>query len=261
MLVRSLLLTVALPAVAMAQAFEYAPGTSQYRITRVEKGTQEMMGQKQSGETSVSQTVTITLARPSKDTLAAAMVLDSISASTSMGQSPNLSHLLGVKVQTRMSPNGAAVYSVDAPSEEQVPLASQLSAAMRNFLPKMRGPLAKGSTWADTTTGVVKQYGIDVTRKVVSAYTVVGDTSVTGESAWKVVKTDSVTMNGNGIGQMGSMTVEGSSGSTSRLVVTSKGAYLGADAEEAGSVRIVISANGAEIGISSTTTTKVQRVK
>jgi hypothetical protein len=261
MLARSLALLAVLPSLALAQGFEYAPGMAQYKITRVEKGTQEMMGQKQSGETTINQAVSVTLARPSKDTVAGVLVLDSISATTSMGASPSLTHLNGLKVQTRMSPNGATMYSVDGPSEEQVPMASQLTAGMRAFLPKIRGKLAKNSTWADTTTSVIKQYGIDLTRKVLSSYAVVGDTSVSGEAAWKIVRTDSVTMTGTGVGQMGAMSVEGSSGSKGQFVVTTKGAYMGAESEDAGNVRIVISANGAEISVTTTSTTKVQRVK
>lgn len=262
MLVRSLLLTAVLPAVALTQAFEYAPGTSQYRISQTSKVTQEMMGQKQGGESSISQLLTVTLSRASKDTVAGVLVLDSISSSNTMGMpSPSLAHLLGLKVNTRVSPNGATVYSVEGPKEEDVPLASQLTMGMGQFLPKMRGKLARGSTWADTTSATVKQYGIDLNRKVVSSYAVVGDTTVAGEGGWKVAKTDSTTMTGSGVGQMGAMTVEGGSASKSHFVVTTKGAFLGGDGSEDSNVRVVLSANGAEISVTTSSTTKVQRVK
>jgi hypothetical protein len=262
MLVRSLLLIAVLPAGAIAQAFEYAPGTSQYRITQTSKVTQEMMGQKQGGETSVNKGVTVTLSRASKDTVAGVLVLDSISSTNTMGMpSPSLAHLLGLKVNTRVSPNGATVYSVEGPKEEDVPMASQLTLGMGQFLPRMRGKLAKGSTWTDTTSATVKQFGIDLNRKVVSSYSVVGDTSVAGEAGWKVAKADSTTLNGSGVGQMGAMTVEGGSASKSQFVVTSKGAFLGGDGNEDSNVRVVISANGAEISVTTSSTTKVQRVK
>lgn len=262
MLVRSLFLTAALPAVALTQGFEYNTGTSQYRITATSKITQEMMGQQQGGEQSVNQVVTVSLARPAKDTVAGTFVLDSISASNSMGAPmPSFSHLLGVKVQTRVSPNGAVVYSVVGPKEEEVPMASQLTAGMSQFLPKIRGTLAKGSSWADTTSVTAKQYGIDVTRKAVSRYAVVGDTTVAGEAGWTVAKTDSITLEGSGVGQMGAMTAEGSSNARSNFVITKKGAYIGGDGTDDSTVRIVISANGAEIKITTSSTTKVQRVK
>ena len=61
---------VALPTQAVAQSFEYAAGTGQYRITLKTKIAQEAMGQKQEFESSSNQLVTITLARQSKDTIA-----------------------------------------------------------------------------------------------------------------------------------------------------------------------------------------------
>lgn len=262
MLVRSLFLTAALPALALAQGFEYAPGTSQYRITQSSKVTQEMMGQKQGGEQTGRQLLTVTLTRASKDTLAGVMVLDSIETSNNMGMpSPSLAHLLGFKVETRLSPNGAVLYSAVGPKEEDVPMASQLTLGISQFLPKIRGKLAKASTWADTTSGSVKQYGIDLTRKVVSSYAVVGDTSVAGDAGWTIARTDSTTIEGSGVGQMGAMTVEGSSKSNTRFVLTNKGTFLGGDGSEDSNVRVVLSANGAEIGITTSSTTTVQRVK
>lgn len=261
MLARSFLLVMVIPAAAVAQGFEYAPGTAQYKITRTDKVTQEMMGQKQSGENSVSQTVTVSLNRASRDTVAGVVVLDSVSINSTLGPAPSLAHLMGMKVQTRMSPNGAVVYSVEGPTEEEVPMASQLTAGMGAFLPKIRGKLARGSAWTDTTSGVVKQFGIDLTRKVVSSYSVMSDTMVAGESGWKIARRDSVTLSGSGVGQMGAMTMEGSSATNSQFVVTNKGAFLGGGGSEEGNVRILISANGAELNVTTSSTTKVQRVK
>jgi hypothetical protein len=262
MLVRSLAIAAALPALALAQGFEYAPGTSQYRVTNASKVTQEMMGQKQSGETTANQLLTVTLTRAARDTIAGVLVLDSISAGNNMGMpSPSLAHLQGLKVNTRMSPSGAVVYSVSGPKEEEVPNASQLTLGMGAFMPKIKGKLAKGSTWRDTTGGVVRQFGIDLTRTVISSYAVVGDTTVAGEAAWKVSRADSITVAGSGVGQSGAMTLEGNSASKGHFVVSSKGAYLGAESGEEGNIRVVLSANGAEISVTSSATTKVQRVK
>jgi len=262
MLVRSLVLVAALPALALAQGFEYAAGTAQYRIIQNSKVTQEMMGQKQSGETNASQLLTVTLTRASKDTIAGVLVLDSIAAGNNMGMpAPSLAHLQGLKVNTRMSPSGAVVYSVSGPKEEDVPNASQLTLGMGAFMPKIKGKLAKGATWRDTTTGVIKQFGIDLTRTVVSTYAVEGDTTVASEAAWKVNRADSITVSGSGVGQGGAMTLEGLSTTKGRLVVSSKGSFLGAESGEEGNIRVVLSANGAEISVTTSATTKVQRVK
>ena len=50
----ALALSLALPAAALAQGFEYAAGTAQYRITSKQKAAQEMMGQKQEVESSIN---------------------------------------------------------------------------------------------------------------------------------------------------------------------------------------------------------------
>lgn len=262
MLVRSLALVAAIPTLALAQAFEYAPGTAQYRITQASKVTQDMMGQKQQGETTSNQLLTVTLTRPAKDTIAGLLVLDSITTGNNMGMpSPSLSQLIGLKVHTRMSPSGAVVYSVEGPKEEDVQSASQLTAGMGAFLPKLRGTLAKGTTWSDTSRSVVKQFGIDLNRTVVSNYAVAGDTTVAGEQAWRVMRVDTISIAGSGVGQGGAMTLEGTSATQGQFVVTNKGAFVGADGSEEGNVRVVISANGAEISVTTTSTTKVQRVK
>ena len=261
MLVRTIALAVALPVVAMAQTFEYAPGTSQYKVTQVSKVTQEMMGQKQGGENTVNQTISVTLNRAAKDTVAGVLVLDSISMNSTLGPAPVLSQLVGIKVQTRMSPNGAKVYSVEGPKEEDVPMASQVTTGLGAFLPKIRGKLAKGSTWTDTTTGTLKQFGIDLNRKVVSNFAVVGDTAVGSETAWKIARVDTITVSGNGVGQMGAMSMEGNSSTRGQFVVSPKGAFLGGEGSEEGTVRVVIAANGAEINVTTSSSTKVQRVK
>lgn len=261
MLVRPLVLAAALPAVAAAQGFEYAAGTTQYRITQVSKVTQEAMGQRQGGENTVNQTVTVTLNRSAKDTVAGVLVLDSVSMSSSLGPTPSLAHLNGLKVETRMAPNGAVVYSVQGPKEEEVPMASQATMGLGNFLPKIRGPLTRGSKWADTTSGTVTQFGIDISRKVVSTFTVVGDTTVRGESGWKIARIDTITVAGNGVGQMGAMSMEGSSATKGQIVMSSRGAFMGAESAEDGTVRVVLAANGAEIGITTSSLTKVERVK
>ncbi len=69
-----------LPAAAGAQAFAYAPGSAQYRVSQSTKISQTVMGQVQEFETSSNQLMSLTLARAAKDTLAMAIVVDSIHA-------------------------------------------------------------------------------------------------------------------------------------------------------------------------------------
>jgi hypothetical protein len=263
MLVRSsrlvLAFALALPTVAVAQAFEYATGTSRYRVTQTTKVAQEAMGQKQEFESSNNQVMTVTLARAAKDTLAMAIVLDSIVASGPMGPTPGLEKLMGMKVNAKISPAGA-FYSSAGPKDEAIPNASTIADAMGRFLPKIRAKLAKGAAWTDTITGRIALGGIDVDRKTVSKYVVAGDTTFGGEKSWKVMKQDSTSMSGSGAPQGQAMTMEGTSTGNGTLFVSPKGVFLGAEGEEVSNLKIVLSANGMEIGVTQTANTKVAKV-
>ena len=62
----ALALSIALPTIAAAQGFEYAPGSARYRVVQTTKAAQEIMGQKQEIESSSNQVMTVTLARSAK---------------------------------------------------------------------------------------------------------------------------------------------------------------------------------------------------
>jgi hypothetical protein len=266
-----LALSLALPAAAVAQGslaqrpapgdrFEYAPGTSQYRISSKTKAAREMMGQKQEFESTNNQLLSVTVARASQDTLAVSLVLDSISASGPMGPPPGLDRLRGVKVVAKLAPFGT-VYSAVGPTDDSIPNGTQVTDEMSRFLPKIRGKLAVGSTWTDTTTGKTKQGGLDVDRKVVATYTVVGDTTVGGEKTWKVARATTTALSGSGTSQGQPMTMEGTSNGKGTLLISSKGLFIGAEGEELANIKIVLAANGVEIGVTTTANTKIEKVK
>ena len=254
-------LTLATPTAAVAQTFEYAPSTSQYRITSATKGAQEVMGQKQDFETSSKQLLTVAIARSHKDTLAMTATLDSISVVGLMGMTPpGLEKLVGVKVTSKLSPFGL-VYSAVGPKEEDVPNATQLTDEMSRILPRIRVKLASGASWTDTTTGKVKQNGIDIDRHVVSKFTVIGDTTVAGEKSWKISRDATTTMSGSGAPQGQPMTMEGTSAGKGTLLVSQKGVFVGMSNEEQVNIKIVLAANGMEVGITQTANTTVEKIK
>ena len=250
---------VGLPAHAGAQGFEYAPGTGQYRITTTTKSAQEAMGQKQEFESSTNQLVTITLARQNKDTLAMTAVVDSVSQTGPMGPTPGLEKLIGLKADARLSPAGA-MYSVST-KDSSVAGATAIADGLGRFLPKIRSRLAKGSTWTDTITGKIKQNGIDVDRQTISKYAVVGDTTVAGEKSWKLARDDSTSMSGSGMMQGQALTMEGTSIGKSALFLSQKGTFIRAEGGEQSTVKLVLSANGLEIGVVSNASTKIEKVK
>lgn len=253
------LVLAAAPGVAIAQGFEYAPGTSQYRITQSTKVSQEAMGQKNEAETSSYQLFSLIVTRPHKDTLALAAILDSISQTTPMGPPPGLDKLVGMQADAKISPTGA-LYSASV-KDSSVVGAIGLSEAVGRFFPRIRGRLSAGATWSDTTSGKIKQGGLEVDRRTISRYTVVRDTTVGGERGWKLSRSDSTSMTGTGTANGQPITMEGTSSGEGDLVVGQRGTFGGGQGQELSNVKIVFSANGLEVKIVQTANTKVEKVK
>jgi hypothetical protein len=257
----ALLLVLAAPASALAQGFSYAPGTGQYRITSSMKGAQEVMGQRQEMESSSNQLVTIAVARGGKDTLNLTTTLDSIQITGPMGMTPpGLDKLAGTKVTAKISPTGQ-VYSANGPSADSLPNAEQLVEEMSNVLPKVRASMKAGATWTDTVTRKGSQGGLEIERKIVASYAVAGDTTIGGQKAWKITRKAVTTMTGSGAQNGQPMTLEGTSNGSGTMVVTPAGSFLGYTNEEDVNLKVLIVANGMEVGVTQTAVTKVEKVR
>ena len=256
-----LVLSLTLPATAVAQGFEYAPSSGQYRISSKTKGAQEAMGQKQEFESTNNQLLTVTVARATKDTLAVTLVIDSVNAVGPMGMTPpGLDKLVGVRIAAKLAPYGA-VYSAVGPTDDSIPQGAQITDEMSRFLPRIRAKLASGASWTDTTSGKVKQAGIDVDRRTVAKFLVVGDTTVKGEKAWKIARETATSLSGSGTSQGQPMTMEGTSNGKAMIVVSQKGVFVGSQNEDQANIKIVLAANGMEIGVTTTANTMVEKVK
>lgn len=254
-------LLLGLPVAGAAQTFEYSASSGQYRLTSSTKGSQEAMGQKQEFESTNSQLLSVTLARSAKDTVTMTVVLDSIQAVGPMGMTPpGLDKLLGMTVSAKLSPFGA-VYSTVGPKDTTIANAAQITEEMSRFLPRIRGKLAAGSSWTDTTSGKVNQNGLDIERQVVAKYTVVGDTSVGGDKAWKVARETITSLTGSGAPQGQAMTMEGQANGKGTLVLSSRGVFLGSNSEDQANIKITLAGNAMEIGVVTTANTKIEKVK
>jgi hypothetical protein len=256
-----LVLSLALPAAASAQGFEYAPSTGQYRISSKTKGAQEAMGQKTEFETTNNQLLSVTVARAAKDTLAMTVVIDSVNAVGPMGMKPpGLDKLIGVKIAAKLAPYGA-VYSAVGPTDDSIPQGGQVTDEMSRFLPRIRAKLAPGASWTDTLTGKVKQGGIDLDRRSVSKFTVLGDTTVGSEKAWKIGRETVTSLSGSGTAQGQPMSMEGVSNSKGTLFVSQKGVFVGSQSEDSANIKIVLAANGMEVVVVTSANNKVEKVK
>lgn len=256
----ALALLAALPATAIAQGFEYAPSTSQYRITSASKGAQEVMGQRNEFEQSSKQLVSIGIVRPVKDTLSVTVVLDSINIVGPMGMTPpGLDKLPGTKVVSKVSPAGV-VYSAQGP-DSTVPNAKQLTDEMSRVLPRIRVALAPGATWSDTMDINGKMGELDTKRHVIATYTVVGDSTVAADKAWKISRETHTTISGSGNANGQPMTLEGTSAGKGTLLISQKNVFGGMQNEEQSNIKILLTATGMEVAITSTATTNVEKVK
>ena len=242
------------------QQFQYAPGTSQYRLTAVNKLTQEAQGQKVEQEVTSEQKLTVVLGRRSRDTLSFAMTLDSAKVQTSAGPGPDLSALIGLKVTGALSPFGL-VYLTKAPEGTTSEMAGPVADEMSRFLPRLRPALAIGTTWTDTTAGKVNQMGISLDRTVISTSKVVGDTTYQGERAWKIDRTTKTTFAGTGTSEGQPLTMEGSSKGTDNIFVARNGIYLGGLMNNAATIKVTLVANGMEVGVTQNQNTTITRVK
>ena len=259
------LLSVALTATVLVAGhagaqFQYAPGTSQYRLTAVNKLTQEAQGQKFEQEVTSEQKLTVVLGRQSRDTLSFAMTLDSAKVQTSAGPPPDLSALMGLKVTGALSPLGV-VYLTKAPEGSVSPMVGPIADEMSRFLPRLRAGLAIGTTWTDTTAGKVNQMGISLDRRAISTSRVVGDTTYQGQRAWRIERATQTTFAGTGTSEGQPLTMEGSSKGTDNFFVTRNGVYLGGLMNNAATIKVTLVANGTEVGLTQNQNTTITRVR
>ncbi len=243
-----------------AQQFQYAPGTAQYRLTAVNKLTQEAQGQKVEQEVTSEQKLTVILGRQGRDTLSFAMTLDSAKVQSPGGPPPDLSALIGLKVTGALSPFGV-VYVVKAPEGSASPMIGPLADEMSRFLPRLRPGLTVGTTWTDTTAGKVNQMGISLDRTVIATSRVVGDTTYQGERAWRIERATQTTFAGTGTSEGQPLTMEGSSKGTDNLFLARNGIYLGGLMNNAATIKVTLVATGMEIGLTQKQNTTISRVK
>lgn len=213
---------------AHAQRFEYAPGTSQYRLTVQSDGVAEQGGTKQDVKYETAQRMTLTLARRAADTLALTITLDSITGKMPNGAPLNGSSMLGVKLNAAVSPLGH-LYARQGVTGPGVQMLGDFADELFRFLPAVPESLGVGVTWSDTVSTPITQMGTQLKRSIVTSYRVVGDTTLNGESAWRIQRTASATVTGTGNAMGQSIEFETNGTGSGTLYLGRAGRYLGAD--------------------------------
>lgn len=185
---------------AQDRPFAYAPGSYRYAVTTVVDRSQDQAAGRPpvAFETVTKQWITLELSPKSSDTLGLTITVDSVTVGSSLAApAPNLDKLRGAKVMGTVSPVGR-IYAFQPPANAE-PETAALYAAFRKFLVPMRAlTLAVGSRWTDTTTDTVTREGLDVTTRTVTTSRVAGDTTIGGQSAWRIERSSVIEGRGTG---------------------------------------------------------------
>jgi hypothetical protein len=258
---------------ASAQSFAYKAGAQRYRLDQTVATSQTVQGMSQNATSSTAQFVSMELA-PAAEGLGVTFVIDSVvvmpadsaaAASPAQAQAQTQAEdaakaLKGRKLAGTVSPLGKVQQL--AVVDTVVPNAQQLANGFKAFLVPFPSPEVKaGLTWTDTTTNEFKNMsGLDGTTKGVMTYTVVGDTTVHGQRAWRVEQKGTLTMTGTGSAQGTDVSLAGTGEMTGLSVVAQDGVYLGGRMEQTQSLTVEVPAANMTIPITNKVTTRIEHV-
>lgn len=206
--------------------FRYQPGDAVYTATVETKMINEMGGQRQEDEVTQRQRLRVSLRQQAGDTMQIGITLDSASVVSTSSGAGDVRALIGLQVEGHLSPLGE-VYSSRLVKGNLGIAGPMVAGELAKLLPRMRGDLRPGLTWTDTTSEAVEMLGIPIKRQTITTSTVEGDTAVAGERAWRVNRTAAVSFTGGGTVQGQSVTLQGSSTGTGRILIARTGRYLG----------------------------------
>lgn len=241
-----------------AQGLEYSAGTTRYRLSTTTKGNQTTPMGSQDFQVDATQQLTVNIAKQAKDTMVATVTLDSITVKSPQG-SQDLSKLLGTKFVSYLSPTGKLYSSRTAEGAD--PMVAQVTESVSRFLPTYRSDLKAGSVWSDTTTGKVTQQGMELDRTIIANYRVLGDTTVSGQKAFKIERVSTVKAAGSGTTQGTPVSLESATTSNAVFFLTPKGVYLGGTQNDDINMKITILAQGAEISIKQKAESKIEAIR
>lgn len=245
---------------AQSASFSYAPGAAQYRVQSNTRVSQEVNGQAIEGELSTRHVLTVDIGRKAKDTLALTYTWDSASVSTTGPvPAPDLSKVGGTKSSGLASVTGK-MYSFD-PGKAAVDGMPDM-AEFEMFLPVVTAANKKvGDSWVDTVAVTGNRGGIDVNTTIIVTSKLADDTTYAGEKSWRIQRDLAFTVSGAGAQQGMALVIEGTGTGQRTDYITSKGVYLGSSLNQTSNSTVTLPANGMTIPMTTTVTSKVERVK
>jgi hypothetical protein len=241
----ALLVALGTPALLVAQstgqAFTYASGTQQYRITTVTNHSQDQGGGRAPFQfaTTTTQYVTLRLTRRTQDTLGLALRIDSLGVSSDLdAQPPDTAGFRGATVTGTMSPQGH-LYTFAPPAGTPPGKVTALYRAFKQFLiPFPTTALGPGVSWTDSTVDQISRQPFTITSTMVTSWAVTGDTTVSGQKAWRIERTAIVTTSGDGKQGATPIHIDGDETIRGVRTITPTGVYLGGTATQSSQLRM-----------------------
>jgi hypothetical protein len=230
----SAILLVASTLPALGQ-IHYTPTVQRYRLHSTVTRSQEMNGQKTEGVITNEQQVTMTIQAPKskgavsdKDTLQFAVTLDSVNMSSNLTvQLPDVKVMQGTKVSGIMLPSGKVLtFSSQTKATDGVDRES-IVAAMAHFLLTLPQSAGAGTKWTDTVSANVSKDGNVISSQTITQSTVIGDTTVAGQSAWRVHRLSTLVVSGSQQQENQKITMDGTGTGEAMYYIGTNGVFLG----------------------------------
>lgn len=208
----------------------YAPGKLRYHVTTVSTRAQPLGGGRAPFDfsTTTNQWIALEVAPQSSDTLKVAITVDSIRITSTLdAPPPDISVLQGAKFTGTMSPRGRIYSLAPAARSTDGKLGATATALKRFLLPLPARSLAPGASWADTVVEHPKIGTINITSSSVTTYKVAGDTTVSGQHAWRIDRYTTIAQIGKGTEAGQPLEISSSGTVTGMQFFTDKGVLLG----------------------------------
>ncbi len=258
----SAMLLVASTLPALGQ-IHYTPTVQRYRLHYTVQRSQEQNGQKTDGLITNEQQVTLTIQGPKtkgaltdKDTLQFAVTLDSVNMSSNLTvQLPDVQVMQGTKVSGVMLPSGKVLrFASDTKSADGVDRESIVS-SMAHFLLTLPATARAGAKWSDTSSTSLSKDGSSLNTRTITQSQVIGDTTVAGQSSWRVHRTSALVISGTQVQSNQKITMEGTGSGEAMYYIGTNGVFLGSTSTQ--TMKETVKASGMVIPVTQTATSTI----
>jgi len=208
----------------------YAPGKLRYHVTTVSTRAQPLGGGRAPFDftTTTNQWLALEVAPQSGDTLKIAITVDSIRVSSTLdAPPPDIAVLQGAKFRGTMSSRGHIYTMTPASGSADGKLGATATALKRFLLLLPPRALAAGASWADTVVEHPTVGTLKITSSSVTTYKVAGDTTVSGQHAWRIDRYTTIAQLGKGTEGGQPLEISSSGTVTGMQYFTDKGVLLG----------------------------------